>query len=220
LSLPLFFFPPLSPSCLCLYRFYCHCPLASLRPIHICLSLLLGSRLVLVNFLVPSRPFSFISVAIHRFVSFVSKAALRTQIVLQKVRTSTLLLVLLFHVPMTAHILIFIPTLSRAPAISYMASLCTESCSCSCSYRCAGLCPALVSAAVLIFIRRLLLPCHGGFPDGWEATTLRLCTVRAIATVDGSHVTYACRHTHSHTHTHTHTHTQHRLSCQSWSLKG
>ena len=135
---PLAFIFPLSPSCLCLYLFHCHCPLASLGPIHICLSLLLGSRLVLVNFLVPSRPFSFISVAIHRFVS---KAALRTQIVLQKVRTSTLLLVLLFHVPMTAHILIFIPTLSRALAIQYMASLCTVSCSCSCSYRCAGLCP-------------------------------------------------------------------------------
>ena len=85
-----------------------------------------------------SRPFPFIPVAVHRFVS---KAALRTQIVLQKVRTWTLLLSLFFHVPMAAHILIFIPTLSRALAISYMVSLCTVSCSCYCSYRYTGLCP-------------------------------------------------------------------------------
>jgi hypothetical protein len=85
-----------------------------------------------------SRPFPFISVAVHRFVS---KVALKTQIVLHKVRTSTLLLGLFFHVPIAAHILIFIPTFSRALAISYMVSLCTVSCSCYCSYRYTGLCP-------------------------------------------------------------------------------
>jgi hypothetical protein len=87
-----------------------------------------------------SRPVPLIIVAVDRHVS---KAiwALRTQIVLQKVRASTLLLFLCFYASMTVHVLIFMPALSRAHAIAYVVSHRVVFLLVFLSLSCAYLCP-------------------------------------------------------------------------------